>query len=114
MKLLHVFSDTDMRKRHEGLMDYAKEQGVKSPKAGDVLAFLNAKRDRIIVLSFIDEKDCFGVMGYYRSPHGRVPMEAIQYIPQAFGGEGFDMNKAIRAGLVELLSKKARPSGVEI
>lgn len=109
-RLLHIIADTDMRARHEGLSVWAKKNGVKwkNLKPGDIVAFLNTKRDRVMVLGVMDEADSFGLLGYYRSPHGRVMPEAIQYIPKVFGGGRFDMNEATREALVELLEKKKR------
>lgn len=108
MKLLHLIRETDMRCSHEGLLARAKLEGVPLTKLGpgDVIAFLNTGRDRIKVLAFTGEKDGFGVMGYYRSPHGRVPPEAMEFIPAAFGGDGFRMDRAIKEGLLKLLAKK--------
>lgn len=36
--------------------------------------------------------------------------KALQFIPQAFGATGLNMNAAIRSGLEQLLKKKARKS----
>lgn len=109
-RLLHVIPDTDMRARHEGLREFAKKRGVrwKSLRPGDIVAFLNTKRDRVMVLGVLDEEDSFGLMGYYRSPHGRVAPEAIQYIPEVFGGGRFDMNAATRKALTEILERKEK------
>jgi len=79
-------------------------------RVGDIVVFLNVARDRLICISVLPEQDSFGLLSYYRSPHGRVPMEAIQFIPQAFGATGLNMNAAIRSGLEQLLKKKARKS----
>lgn len=107
-RLLHVIEEADMRCRQEGLLDQAKKKGVNVAglKPGDIVAFLNTKKDRLMVITMLPEKDSVGYLGYYRSPHGRVPPEAIEFIPRAMGGEGFQMNKAIRAGLVKLLAKR--------
>jgi len=109
-RLLHIIPDTDMRARHEGLADWAKKNGVrwKNLKPGDIVAFLNTKRDRIMVLGVLDEEDSYGLLGYYRAPHGRVMPEAIQYIPKVFGGGRFNMNEATREALTEILERKAR------
>lgn len=40
------------------------------------------------------------VIGYLKMPHKkRIMMEALQYIPQTFGGQGFDYNEACRKSL---------------
>lgn len=114
-RLLRVFFDTDMRGRHEALIARAKEEKIEFSKLkpGDVLAFVNGKRDRIMALAVTDEKDSFGVLGYYRSPHGRIDPFAIRYIAEAFGGGKFDMTPAIRQALEERLRKAPVQSKAE-
>jgi hypothetical protein len=86
------------------------ERGIdfSSLKPGDVVAFLNRKENMLRVLCRLPEQNTWGFVGTYKSPHGRVPPEAIQYITQAMGGQGFNMNKAIRLGLEKLLGKRQR------
>lgn len=88
----------------------AKKDGVKTDalKAGDIVIFLNADKTKFMLLAMTAERDSQGVLCYYRSPHGRVPPEALQFVPEAFGGQGFNMNRAIRIGLERLLAKKSR------
>ncbi len=114
-RLLHVIEDTDMRCRQEGLLEQARKKGVKVAdlKPGDIVAFLNTRKDKLMVMTMLPEKDSAGYLGYYRSPHGRVPPEALEFIPRALGGDGFQMNKAIRSGLLKLLAKKGRHSAVD-
>lgn len=99
-----------MRCRQEGLWEQAKKGGVRinEIRPGDIVAFLNTKRDRLMVMTLLPEKDSVGFLGYYRSPHGRVPPEALEFIPRALGAEGFNMTKAIRSGLLKLLAKRGR------
>lgn len=108
MTLKGIVSNTDMRCSHPGLIEAAKKAGMPwgKMKKGDIVAFINASRDRIKVLVFTKEQDTYGVMGYYRSPHGRVMPEAIQKIPLAFGAGEFNMDRATKAALEELLAKK--------
>lgn len=112
-KLLCVISDTDMRCRHEGLLVQAKKAGVEVDKLqpGVVVAFLNTAKDRLMILTKRGVDDKYGILAYYRSPHGRIMPEAIQYIPESFNGEHFDMNKATLKGLEGLLRKKRIKKG---
>ncbi len=115
-RVLHVIEETDMRCRQEGLLDQAKKKnGVRADelKPGDIIVFLNTKKDRLMVLTMLPEAESVGFLGYYRSPHGRVPPEAIEFIPRALGSDGFQMNKAIRSGLEKLLAKKRAPAREE-
>lgn len=79
----------------------AKAAGIsiKNLKPGELLVFINKKANRIAVLAGIEEKDSYGAMGYYRSPHGSIDQMAIQYIPSAFNGGRLDMTAAIRKAL---------------
>lgn len=109
-KLLHVFLDADMRCRHEGLFKFMKTNRVnpKTLRPGDIVAFLNRRKDRLMVIGVLDEENSYGVLAYYRSPSGRVAAEAIQYIPKVFGGMGLDMGEAVRKSLIDILSRKGK------
>lgn len=107
--LMRIFWDTDMRGRHEALKQKAKDAGVnfEKLKPGDLLAFVNAARDRVMVLAPVSgEADSFGVLAYYRSPHGRIDEFALQYIPEAFGGGKLNMAKATEKAVLQRLAKK--------
>ena len=101
-RIVHLFLEQDMRCTQPGLVARAKAErdfDIADLKPGDVLAFLNAKCDRIKVIAGIDEEDSYGVMGYYRSPHGRIDEGAVQYIADAFKGGAFKMTTAIKRSL---------------
>jgi hypothetical protein len=110
MRLLHIVHPADLRCRQDGLILQAKTAGidVRQFKPGDIVAFLNQERTKLALLAMTGEKDSAGVYGYYRSPHGRVPPEAFEFISDAFGSTGFDMTKAIKSGLEKLLSKRRK------
>jgi hypothetical protein len=109
-RLLYVIPEINMSCQHRGLIEQMKERKIdfKKLKPGDVVAFLNRREDLLRVLCVLPEKNTYGFLGSYRSPHGRVPLEAIQYITQSMGGTGFDMTQAIRMGLEDLLGRKNR------
>ena len=109
MKLHAILWDTDMRSRHEGLLEYAKSQKAlagRDLRHDDVLCFVNAKRDRVILLTGIDEKNRYGVLAYYRSSTGRIEERAIQYIPECFSGRKIEYTKALEKALIEHLPEK--------
>lgn len=109
-RLLYVIPETNFACQHRGLVRQLSEKGIEFSdlKPGDVIAFLNRKETMLRVLVSLPEKNTLGFVGTYKSPHGRVPPEAIQFVTQAMGGDGFNMNKAIRLGLEKLLGKKQR------
>jgi len=107
-KLLRVIYETDMRGRHEYLAAQAEKLGihVTKLKPGNLVAFVNTARDRLMVLGGVDEENSYGVLGYYRSPKGRIDEHALQYIVHAFSGGKLEMRKAIRMSLESRLSKR--------
>jgi hypothetical protein len=109
-RLLHVIENSDLRCRHAGLREWAKKQGADFSKfqPGDIVAFLNVEKTHLAVLVMLPEAESLGFLGNYKSPHGRVPPEALEFIPRAMGADGFRMNRAIKAGLQKLLFKKGR------
>lgn len=110
-KLLHVLQGADLRCRHDGLTAWAKQEkkvDFAACKPGDIVVFLNTEKNKLSLLVMLEEKDSAGFLGYYKSPHGRVPPEALEFIAEAIGARGFNMNTAIRKGLQKLLAKKGR------
>ena len=113
MRLLRIVENADMRCSQPGLLELLEKTEM-SIKATDYRAkedivavvFLNAKKNRMKVLSFQRYSEGLPVMAYYVSPHGRVPPEAIRFISEAFGGSGFDMTAAIKKGLETILGRK--------
>ena len=109
-RLLRVIPDISMGCRHVGLVKQMKSHGVEFAKLkqGDVIALLNRAQNILCVMAVLPEADSFGFLGQYKSPHGRVPLEAIEFITASMGGGGFDMNKATKMGLEKLLGRKTR------
>lgn len=111
MRILTLIPDADMRSRHEGLLDQAMRKGVRKKELvpGNLIVFLNTKKDRIMILGFRDEEDRFGILSSWRSPSGRVPLAAIQYIPEHYGSKGLDMDAATKKALEKLLRRARKP-----
>lgn len=107
-RLVHVFYGTDMRCAHPGLIKIAAEAKVHlvNLKPGDLLCFINNKRDKIKVLAPLGEEDSEGVVAYYKSPHGRIDSNSVQFIPRAFDGSRLDMNSAIKSALLKRLNAR--------
>lgn len=62
---------------------------------GDLVMCLNGKGDKMKV---IGHKGL--VLGYLKLPRGqKIMAEAIQFIPNTFGGDGFDYDQAVRRAL---------------
>jgi len=96
-RICKLFFDVNMALGHDGLAELAKKAGVKLDllDTGDLLMFLNRKGTRLKVLGAQGK-----VVGYLRMPDNRPIMrEALQFIPQTFGSEGFDYTHACRIAL---------------
>lgn len=99
-KVVHYFPNTDMRCSHDGLSLIAKKAGFNEIGQGDFLLFVNRAKTHLKVLTTNH------IVAHYRSPSGRVDLGAIQYLPLAFAGEGFDFNRALKAKLEKDLAKR--------
>ena len=111
MRLLHIFWDTNMNCRQDGLKKVAKKEGgitLDDLKMGDMLCFINRAKNRIATLTKIPEGESYGVMGYYRSPGERkIALCTLKYIPDSFNSMGeLDMDKVTRSALLEQLGIK--------
>jgi len=106
MKALHVFLGVDMRKSHDGLVNYAKSKRVDLTKLPEETAcvFISSNRLRIKTYSYNH------VLGYLKAPSYRpFDLSAIDEFPRAFNKDGLmDYNKALRAKLEKALARKGR------
>lgn len=96
--------------QHVGLIKQMKKRGIEfaNLKPGDVVALLNRAETILRVMAVLPEKDSYGFLGSYKSPHGRVPLEAIKYVAESLGGGGLNMNRAIKKGLEDLLGRESK------
>lgn len=107
-RLVHILENSDLRGRHVSLRTWAARNGVNLERirSGDLVAFLNRRKTQLAILVALEEEDSLGLLAWYKSPHGRVPPEAMEFLPVAFGMEGFQMAAALRAGLEKLLARR--------
>lgn len=108
-KLLHVLVGADMRCRQNGLIGWLKvvhKIDLEDLSPGDMIVMLNNKKSYLALIAILPEKESYQFVGYYKSPHGRVPLDALKYIANSIGSSGFNMNAAIRKGLEEILGAK--------
>jgi len=101
-RITRVFLDVDLRNGHEGLEDLASQNkvNIRSLKSGEHVIFLNTRRTGFKLYS------SNGVLSYYKSS-GKIDLNAIGYIPEAFTGNGkMDFAKAELAALKKKLNIK--------
>lgn len=101
--IVRIFQKTDMRNQHDGLVRLALKFKVRldSLGAGEHVIFLNNRLDKVKMFS------ANGVLSYYRAP-GSLTMDMIEYIPQCFGANGMNWQKAERLALEKLLTRATK------
>lgn len=100
-RITHCFLDTDLRCQHKGLSKIASKQKVDASKlkSGQHLAFVNVALNKIKMYS------PGNVVSYLRLDRGRIDLEALALIPQAFG---HDIEVKYNSALKQLLLKRLR------
>jgi hypothetical protein len=86
------FWDVDLRQSHEGLRQHASRRGYKLSDLGpgEAYLFVNVSMSAYkILMNVVGEKDSLGIVSSYRSPHGRMELGAIQYLPKTWDDKGF-------------------------
>lgn len=100
-KIFKLFLDTPMYLSHDGLTEMARKAKVKIEELeeGDLLMFLNKAGDKLKILGAQGK-----VIGYLRMPkQQKIMREALQYIPQTFGANGFNYDAACMKSLTSKL-----------
>lgn len=102
-KIIAAFDCVHMGMAHQGLVNILRKNKIKDLGHGDLVLFLNRGRDKLKVLSGSGI-----VLAYVKLPDGRrLPIDAIQYIPQAFSkGGGIDIEGAIAKSVSARFEKR--------
>lgn len=115
-RIITLIDNVSMGNGHIGLALIAKKHAkikVEELGPGEIVMFLNKAKDK---LKIIGHKGV--VMGYLRQPHGkRIMLEAIQFIPQTFGGSGaIHYDRALEEALTKRLQRDGsrRPSPLQV
>lgn len=107
MRIIQLVDGVHMGLSHDGLARLLETKfRIKIAEASDdaLFMFLNTKKDKLKILG---KKGV--VIGYLRMPGGRrIMMDAIQYLPATFGGQGFNYDEALRRALTQRLSSRER------
>lgn len=102
-----VVDNTSMSLSHDGLFLVAKKLKIdmRSLENQELIVFLNRAKTRMKVVG-----QSGNLIGYIRMPDNRrIPLEAIQYLPQTFSAGGkIDIEAAIGKSVTDRL--KARQS----
>ena len=101
-KIIRVFLGVDMRNQHDGLATLASKNKVTLANLdpGEHIIFINEKQNKIKVFS------CRGTLTYIRKDKGRIDLNFIEMIPQAFNQFGeLEWAKAEKLSLEKRLAK---------
>lgn len=102
MRLTRVFLDIDLRNAFDGLRKIAdKSQPTKAQQNtprhlrndDTTFLFINTARTKFKMLRANQ------YLVYYSNGAQKIPLEAIQFLPQAFGGTEAEMSQAIRRSI---------------
>ena len=101
-RLISVFPNTDLRSGHAGLTKVAlkAKRDVSKLEPGNFILFIN--RNQSAFKMFASNN----MVVHYKSPRGRIHIDAIQYLPACFNGEKLNYNKALGMALEKTLGKR--------
>lgn len=105
-QIARVFINVSMANGHKGLAEIAKAHKIRIEKLepGQFVLFINRARTKLKALASND------VLSYVNKDE-RLTLEAIQYIPAAFGLKGrFSYDEALRMAIEESMAKGQRKS----
>lgn len=108
-RLLHIFWDVSMALQHDGLTELLKKNKAPLPhqlNPGEMLLFVNKRKDKFKVIAGTSETESNGVLAYYKTRGRPIDVQALKYIPEAFNGQRIEYNSALKRTLEERLNKK--------
>jgi len=105
-KLVRCFMDVDLRCQHDGLTKLAAKHKVfiRTMKPGQHYVFINKAMNKIKMLSFGN------VLSYYKQDKGKISLETLRHIPDAFTGGQIDV--AYSDALEKLVKQKLNKQGL--
>lgn len=101
MRITRVVFDSDMRQGFKGLRQLCREQKLAHTHENSRIVFINRAQTAFKLLA----GDAYLV--YYKTEGSRkIPLTALQYLPQYFGGSQLEMDNAIRKHLMRKMKFK--------
>lgn len=100
MRIARVFFGIDMRCNFDGIRAALKKEKMD-------LATLDKN---MIVICLNNTKTAFKILVdntyivYYKNGNRRIPLEALQYLPQKFGGSEMEYNQAVETSIRQKLN----------
>lgn len=104
MKILATYGNVNMSLAHKGLAVLLQKKfkiDVTQLEGDNVIMLLNSANTKLKAIGGKGQ-----VIGYVALEKGRrIMLEAIQYLPQTFGGQGFNYDEALKLALISRLAK---------
>lgn len=116
-RLLHIFWDVSMALQHDGLTELLKKNKAPLPhqlNPGEMLLFVNKRKDKFKVIAGTSETESNGVLAYYKTRGRPIDVQALKYIPEAFSGQTIKYNSALKRTLEERLRVQKSPKKAPI
>jgi len=97
MRIARVYFEQDMRCNFPGLEAVMRKEGVdpQTLPSGSFTLFMNAARTKFKMMVGN------AYLVYFSNGNKRIPLEAIQHLPQFFDGTTLDFAKAIEKSVKE-------------
>ncbi len=92
MNFTRLFFDVDLRRAFEGLREVAKGQSTPLTEHSTIL-FMNARMTAFKLLR------ANKYLVYFKNGNRKIPLDALQHLPEFFGGTQFEMSRAIEKSL---------------
>lgn len=97
MRIARVYLDCDLRCGFEGLTKAAKGTKVSELGKGDFVLFMNRAGTAFKILAGNQ------YLTYFKNGHRRIPLDAIQLLPEYFDGQRLDMVGAVKETVLKKL-----------
>jgi hypothetical protein len=111
-KILRVIDNVPMGRGHEGLKLIAEQVkiDVTTLKPGELVLFLNRRKDKLKTLGAPGKGKLLGPVSYIKTENGQLlTMDAIQHIVKSMNPDGtVDYDKALEAAVRHLLTRRAK------
>lgn len=102
MKIARIVLDFDMRCNFDGAREALKANKIDLDTISSDYVVILMNRANTAFKILIDN----AYLVYFKNNGRRIPLEAIQYLPQRFGGSEMEYNRAVRKTLEDRMAHK--------
>lgn len=102
MKIARIVLDFDMRCNFEGIRETLKKQKIDLDTISDDFVVILMNKANTAFKILVDNS----YIVYFKNNGRKIPLEAIQYLPEKFGGSEMQYNNAVRKTLQDRMARK--------